>query len=114
MNRQLATTSNLLNRRVQTPGGRTIGKITDLVMDTHRGCVTFAVLVTDRRASLPARTYAVPWSALTPTFGLSAFILNLDPSELIGASPLTRHQEQLAEESVRTLPHGVRRVVDQF
>ena len=62
----LLKTTSLIKDDVYDAAGQLRGQIEDIVIDTHSGCVRYAVLALGGFLGIGRRRVAVPWSALTP------------------------------------------------
>ena len=77
---------NLVGRTVLAGDGRTIGKVTDLVIDLHSGRVDFVLVSGSRGDAGASRTQsALPWSDIADLVSQRDIVLKLDPIQFAAA-----------------------------
>jgi sporulation protein YlmC with PRC-barrel domain len=62
----LLKTTSLIKDDVYDSAGQYRGKIEEILIDAHSGCVRYAVLALGGFLGIGRKRVAVPWSALTP------------------------------------------------
>lgn len=79
----LYTASTLKNRNVLNTRGEVLGEIEDLVIDSSRGCVAYAVMsYSTGFLNMSHKLFAVPWQALRVDEAHRDFVLDVDKDRL--------------------------------
>ena len=81
MHRVLAA-GTLTGDRVRSAAGDDIGSIQEIMLDTERGRIAYAVLSFGGFLGIGDKLFAVPWSALRIDRGEHEFILDMDRGSL--------------------------------
>ncbi|HDR73581.1 MAG TPA: PRC-barrel domain containing protein [Methanoculleus sp.] len=71
---------------VKNPQGDELGKIKDVVIDIHRGCIAYAVLASGGFLGLGEKHLAIPWDAFSYNAVDNTFILDI-PKERLENAP---------------------------
>lgn len=91
---RLIKASSFKNTTVQNAVGEKIGSIEDLMIDSHSGKATYAVLSVDTGfLNLGSKYFAIPWEAFAfDTAQKDVFILNVDKERLKNAPGFEKDQ----------------------
>lgn len=57
---------SLMEDKVCDAEGLYLGRIEEMILDTHTGCIRYVVLALGGFLGIGRKRFAVPWSALTP------------------------------------------------
>lgn len=82
-------TSKIVGRKVKSSGGKEIGVIKDVVIDSSNGSIAYTVLSTGGEGtgviSGGGKIVAVPWAVYSPTSDPSALTVNVDRDKIYNA-----------------------------
>jgi hypothetical protein len=81
----------LTGDRVRSAAGDDIGSIQEIMLDTERGCIAYAVLSFGGFLGIGDKLFAVPWSALRIDRGEHEFILDVNRQILENAPGFDKH-----------------------
>jgi len=77
---RLMTARTLTGDKVLNRQGRTLGKITDIMLDVPAGRIAYAVMSSGGFLGMGDRLFALPWSALTLDTVQKCFVMDADES----------------------------------
>lgn len=80
--RMLFRSQMLVGRAVVTAHGEDLGRIEELVIDLHFGCIQYAVLSFGDLFGPGEKFFAVPWEALRLNSTQSVFVMNVERETL--------------------------------
>ncbi|MDD5418949.1 MAG: PRC-barrel domain-containing protein [Methanomicrobiaceae archaeon] len=78
--------NDLIGFGVQNPQGEDLGKIDDLMIDVHEGCIAYAVLSFGGILGMGGKYFAIPWDALSLRSDEDNMTLNV-PKERLDNAP---------------------------
>lgn len=80
---RLYTTRTITDRKVISTSGERLGEIQDVVIDTQRGCIAYAVLsYTGGFLNLRRKHFAIPWEAFIIDEAHRDLVLDIDENRL--------------------------------
>jgi sporulation protein YlmC with PRC-barrel domain len=82
---RLLSATSLMSDDVYNQKEEKLGDIKDLMLDTHSGTVSYAVLSFGGFLGMGEKLFAVPWSALTLDTSNKRFVLNVASERLENA-----------------------------
>ena len=81
----IVSVESLIGNDVCNEQGEDLGDITEIMLDTNTGNVSYVVLTFGGVLGVGSKLFAVPWSALKIDIENKRFILNVDKELLNGA-----------------------------
>ena len=69
--------SALIGTKVQNRYGEDLGKLEELIIDRHRGCVAYAVLSFGGLFGLGEKLFAMPWQAMRIDFENERIVVDI-------------------------------------
>lgn len=85
-NKHMYRTSKIIGTAVRDAQDRKLGEIKDLLLDSRRGVVAYAVVNFGGVLGVGAKYHAVPWHALSPSDDARYYVLQAD-RETISQAP---------------------------
>jgi len=82
-NAYLLKATSLIKDDVYDAGGKLLGRIEEILIDSRSGCVRYAVLGLGGFLGIGRKRFAVPWSALTPDANYRRCIVNVTLMRLL-------------------------------
>jgi sporulation protein YlmC with PRC-barrel domain len=82
----LLTASSIIGDKVENRKGESIGKISDIMLDTHNGNIEYFVIEFGGFLGFGEKLFAIPFSALKLNAKKEDFVLNVD-KEFLEAAP---------------------------
>jgi sporulation protein YlmC with PRC-barrel domain len=96
----LIRSSDVVGGKVTNLQGENLGKIDDLVIDTDRGQVGYAVLSFGGLLGMGDKLFAIPWDSIQSTNESGKYMLNVDKEKLKNAPGFDKGQwPEMADES---------------
>lgn len=89
----LLTANKVCGDRVLSPGGESLGVISEVMLDVARGRLAYAVLATGGFMGVGERLFAIPWGALRFDLARKCFVLEAGKQVLEKASGLDKDQQ---------------------
>ncbi|MDM7917224.1 MAG: PRC-barrel domain-containing protein [Candidatus Eisenbacteria bacterium] len=83
---RVLSASTMIGDKVRNPAGDTLGKIEEIMFDTQRGRIAYAVLSFGGFLGMGDKLFAIPWKALQLLPEEHAFLLNVD-KEILERAP---------------------------
>ncbi len=84
--RRVIGAATLTGAAVRNPGGESLGKIEDIMMDLERGRIAYAVLSFGGLFGIGSKLFILPWSALEFNQRTNEFVLDI-PREVLEKGP---------------------------
>jgi hypothetical protein len=63
--------------------GKHLGRVVDMILDTHGGCVRYVVIALGGFLGMRRRRLAIPWSAVTPDLDCQRCVLDVHKMALM-------------------------------
>ncbi|HET9835483.1 MAG TPA: PRC-barrel domain-containing protein [Rhodanobacteraceae bacterium] len=83
---QQLSASSLIGDAIINPAGEKLGDLKDIVLDTTRGQIVYAVMASGGVLGVGEKLFAVPWGALRIQGHNENLVLEADPDRLKNAS----------------------------
>ena len=83
--RRVVAATAVIGDRVRNPGGESLGKIEDIMLDPDTGAIAYAVLSFGGFLGMGNKLFALPWRELKQNPADHEFILNVDRQVLESA-----------------------------
>ncbi len=74
---------SLMEDKVFDAEGMYQGRIEEMILDTHTGCIRYVVVAFGGFLGIGRKRFAVPWSALTPDLKYQRCVLNVIKMKLM-------------------------------
>jgi sporulation protein YlmC with PRC-barrel domain len=87
---QQLSASTLIGDAIVNPAGEKLGDLKDIVLDTARGEIVYAVLASGGVLGVGEKLFAVPWSALRIEGDSGRLVLDASPDRLKSADGFDR------------------------
>jgi sporulation protein YlmC with PRC-barrel domain len=83
--RRVVSSHAVVGTSVRNTGGEDLGSIEEIMVDTSRGAIAYAVLSFGGFLGIGTKLFAIPWEALTYDTSHQAYVLNVDKHRLENA-----------------------------
>ncbi|MFY9327332.1 MAG: PRC-barrel domain-containing protein [Georgfuchsia sp.] len=97
----LLGTKSLIEDDIYDAGGKFLGKIEEILIDTRSGCVRYVVIALGGFLGIGRERFAVPWSVFTPDAECRRCIVDVALMQLM-ALPVPHGDTRLRRAELRT------------
>ena len=108
-NAYLLKATSLIKDDVYDAGGKLLGRIEEILIDSRSGCVRYAVLGLGGFLGIGRKRFAVPWSSLTPDVNQRRCIVDVTLLRLM-AVPVSRGDPSLRRTDLSWSKEGAYRL----